>query len=92
MSEMLFVEVLRRYADSFPPGRTGWLAAIRDPAVGRALALMTRSPRKRGRSSDSASGRALALDPSRALRPFYRAATDAVPRAVADATCRRLVA
>ena len=27
MSEMLFVEVLRRHADSLPPQQTGWLAA-----------------------------------------------------------------
>jgi AraC-like DNA-binding protein len=44
MSEMLFVEVLRRYADSLPPEQTGWLAAMRDPAVGRALALLHENP------------------------------------------------
>jgi transcriptional regulator GlxA family with amidase domain len=44
MSEMLFVEVLRRHADSLPPEQTGWLAAMRDPAVGRALALLHEKP------------------------------------------------
>jgi transcriptional regulator GlxA family with amidase domain len=44
MSEMLFVEVLRRYADLLPPEQTGWLAGIRDPAVGRALALLHERP------------------------------------------------
>jgi AraC-like DNA-binding protein len=44
MSEMLFVEVLRRYADTLPPEQTGWLAAMRDPAVGRALALLHEKP------------------------------------------------
>ena len=44
MSEMLFVEALRRYADSLPPEQTGWLAGMRDPAVGRALALMHEKP------------------------------------------------
>src|SRR5262245_46945293 len=44
MSEMLFVEVLRRYADSLPPEQTGWLAGMRDPAVGRALALLHEKP------------------------------------------------
>jgi AraC-like DNA-binding protein len=44
MSELLFVEVLRRFADSLPPGQTGWLAALRDPAVGRALALLHDDP------------------------------------------------
>jgi AraC-like DNA-binding protein len=40
MSEMLFVEVLRRHVDSLPPEQTGWLAGLRDPAVGRALSLI----------------------------------------------------
>jgi len=44
MSEMLFVEVLRRYADGLAPEQTGWLAALRDPAVGRALALLHEKP------------------------------------------------
>jgi AraC-like DNA-binding protein len=44
MSEMLFVEVLRRYADELPADQTGWLAGMRDPAVGRALAIMHESP------------------------------------------------
>ncbi len=44
MSEMLFVEVLRRYIDSLPPEETGWLAGTRDPAVGRALSLLHERP------------------------------------------------
>ena len=44
MSEMLFVEVLRRYMSELPPDQTGWLAATRDAAVGRALALMHEKP------------------------------------------------
>jgi AraC-like DNA-binding protein len=46
MSEMLFVEVLRRYADALPADQTGWLAGMRDPAVGRALSLMHQRPGK----------------------------------------------
>ena len=44
MSEMLFVEVLRRHVDALPPEQTGWLAGVRDPAVGRALALLHDRP------------------------------------------------
>jgi AraC-like DNA-binding protein len=44
MSEMLFVEVLRRYVDALPLDQTGWLAGMRDPAVGRALALIHAKP------------------------------------------------
>lgn len=46
MSEMLFVEVLRRYVDALPPEQTGWLAGMRDPGVGRALALLHGRPDK----------------------------------------------
>lgn len=44
MSEMLFVEVLRRYVDALPLDQTGWLAGLRDAAVGRALSLMHQRP------------------------------------------------
>jgi len=44
MSEMLFVEVLRRYIDSLPPEQIGWLAGMRDPGIGRALALLHEKP------------------------------------------------
>ena len=44
MSEMLFVQVLRRYVDSLPQGEAGWLAGMRDPSVGRMLALLHERP------------------------------------------------
>jgi AraC-like DNA-binding protein len=44
MSEMLFVEVLRRYVDTLPADQPGWLAGMRDPGVGRALALLHARP------------------------------------------------
>ncbi len=44
LSEVLFVETLRRYVSQWPEGRSGWLAGARDPEVGRALALMHRRP------------------------------------------------
>jgi AraC-like DNA-binding protein len=44
MSEMMFVEVLRLYLDALPADQTGWLAGMRDPAVGRALALLHERP------------------------------------------------
>lgn len=44
MSEMLFVEVLRSHLESLPPERTGWLAGMRDPSVGRALSLLHEKP------------------------------------------------
>jgi AraC-like DNA-binding protein len=44
LSEALFSETLRRYVTTLPPGETGWLAGARDPAVGKALALLHRQP------------------------------------------------
>ena len=40
MSELLFVEAVRRYLTTMPESHTGFLAGLRDPAVGKALALM----------------------------------------------------
>ena len=40
LSELLFVEAVRRYAETLPDGQTGWLAGLRDPFVSRALALL----------------------------------------------------
>lgn len=44
MAEALFVEALRRYQEQLTPEQTGWLAAAKDPVVGRALALLHRAP------------------------------------------------
>jgi AraC-like DNA-binding protein len=44
MSEMLFVEVLRRHIATMPEDETGWLAGIHDPVVGPALALLHEQP------------------------------------------------
>lgn len=46
LSELVFVEVLRRYAESLPASQTGWLAGLRDRHVGRALALMHGAPER----------------------------------------------
>jgi AraC-like DNA-binding protein len=44
LSELLFIEALRGYVASLPPDQKGWLAALRDPLVSRALALMHSRP------------------------------------------------
>jgi AraC-like DNA-binding protein len=44
LSEVLFIETLRRYITGLPAEDTGWLAGVRDPVVGRALALMHADP------------------------------------------------
>jgi AraC-like DNA-binding protein len=37
LPELVFLEVLRLYVQQAPPGTSGWLAALQDPVVGRAL-------------------------------------------------------
>lgn len=44
LSEVLFVETLRRYIAQLPQTQTGWLAGVRDPDVGKALALLHKQP------------------------------------------------
>jgi AraC-like DNA-binding protein len=40
LAEVVYAETLRRYARQLPAGQTGWLAAARDPEVGKALTLL----------------------------------------------------
>jgi AraC-like DNA-binding protein len=44
LSELLFVEAIRRYLETLPPAQTGWLAGLRDPVVGQALAALHGQP------------------------------------------------
>jgi AraC-like DNA-binding protein/mannose-6-phosphate isomerase-like protein (cupin superfamily) len=44
MSEMMFVDAIRRHLDRMPEESRGWLAGLRDRFVGRVLALMHEKP------------------------------------------------
>ena len=44
LSELMFIEVVRRHLESLPPEQAGWLAGLRDPFVGKALSLMHGDP------------------------------------------------
>jgi AraC-like DNA-binding protein len=44
LSELMFIEVVRRHLHTLPPERVGWLAGLRDPFVGKALSLMHARP------------------------------------------------
>jgi AraC-like DNA-binding protein len=44
LSEMLFVEAVRGYIDALPGNATGWLAALRDPPLSRALSALHLRP------------------------------------------------
>jgi AraC-like DNA-binding protein len=44
LSELMFIEVVRRYLEALPQEQAGWLAGLRDPFVGKSLSLMHASP------------------------------------------------
>src|SRR5262249_20041713 len=43
-SELLFVEAIRRHLEAIEPTACGWLAGLRDPVVGGALAALHGEP------------------------------------------------
>jgi AraC family transcriptional regulator, alkane utilization regulator len=59
LAELIFVEALRRYAQSLPADGKGWLAATRDLQVGRVLALIHGEPGRRWTVDELASRVAL---------------------------------
>ena len=44
LAELMFVEVIRRYVETLPAERQGWLAGLRDDVVGRSLGLLHEAP------------------------------------------------
>jgi AraC-like DNA-binding protein len=54
MMELLFIEVVRRYAARLPSRATGWFAALNDPIVGRALQAVHHDPARRWTVDDLA--------------------------------------
>ncbi|HMK41711.1 MAG TPA: AraC family transcriptional regulator [Methyloceanibacter sp.] len=47
LMELLFIEVVRRYAARLPANARGWFAALNDPLVGRALQFVHADPARR---------------------------------------------
>jgi AraC-like DNA-binding protein len=44
VSEMVFVDAARRYLEALPDDASGWLAALRDHHIGRAISLLHERP------------------------------------------------
>ena len=44
LSELIFVEVVRRHLETLGPGQRGWLPGLRDPGIGRVLAMLHERP------------------------------------------------
>jgi len=68
LSEVLFVETLRRYITSLPADQIGWLAGARDPAIGKALAMLHKDPAHAWTLSDLS--RAVGLSRTRLAERF----------------------
>ena len=56
LSELMFVEAVSQFVASLPAERRGWLAGLRDPQIGRALALL------HARATDEWTAESLALE------------------------------
>ena len=86
LSELLFVEAVSQYVASLPEERRGWLAGLRDPQIGRALALLHARPAEdwTAEALASRSGH-VAFGICRAIHVVGRTTADAVPDALADA-------
>lgn len=56
LSELLFVEALRRYIELLPDEQKGWLAGLRDRFVGRALSAQRRARGARGKQRGEREG------------------------------------
>ena len=70
LSELLFVEAIRRYAETLPENQTGWLAGLRDSFVARALALMHHEPARHWTVDDL--GKEVGLSRSALAERFIR--------------------
>jgi AraC-like DNA-binding protein len=44
LSELLFIDVVRRYLETLPLEHAGWLAGLRDPLIGKVMSLMHARP------------------------------------------------
>jgi AraC-like DNA-binding protein/quercetin dioxygenase-like cupin family protein len=47
LSELMFVETIRRHLEGLPPSQRGWLAGLRDQIIGSALAALHNDPAER---------------------------------------------
>lgn len=44
LSELIFIDVIRRYAEALPAQTRGWLTGLQDPHIGRAIRLLHAEP------------------------------------------------
>jgi AraC-like DNA-binding protein len=54
LADILVIQMIRAWIDSAPEDQQGWLAALRDPQIGRALAAIHRAPQQAWRVAELA--------------------------------------
>jgi AraC-like DNA-binding protein len=59
LSDVLVIQAIRSWIADDPAGQTGWLSALQDPRIGRALALVHRDPAHRWSVASLASATAM---------------------------------
>ena len=86
LGDILVIQAIRSWIETDPAAQTGWLGALQDPQIGRAISLIHRDP---ARDVDGGVARARAGDVAlRLRRPLHRArrrAGHAVRHALAHA-------
>jgi AraC-like DNA-binding protein len=63
LTDILFVKAIRVWLESEPPGAGGWLGALSDPQIGRAIARIHASPGEAWNVSSLASEAAMSRSP-----------------------------
>ncbi len=86
LTELMFVEILREYMQRLPTNQGGWLAAVNDPHVGKALRLLHANPVRDWTVDELAREVAtVALGAGATVHGTRGRGADALPRQLADA-------
>ena len=90
LSELMFVEVIRRHIKNLPEGTRGWLSGLRDPHIGMALRLIHARPPNNGHWTGWPRRLACPAPSLPAALRLCRSVPHAVRRALASSACKPL--
>jgi hypothetical protein len=85
LSELMFIEVIRRHLETLPPEQAGWLAGLRDPFVGKAFTNAREAGAQLDDRATRQGCRTIALSVGGALRRSRWHAANALSRKMANA-------
>ena len=90
LADILVVQAIRSWLESDPAAQTGWLGALQDKQIGRAIALIHREPARQWTVAGLARELAMSRSAFAARYGARRRARDALRRTLAHAGRRRL--